>query len=648
MSLERGWPFPRLVEWVLFLVVIAGITTLGARTLGTGIPDARRDPATFTLLATRADAAQPAAASTLRVHRVLVDGRTLRLDEVAGNADWERYNEFGEGVPDELRFPSGATSRKLEFTARSFTLVTSSWEWPGSITVLRNGDTVRTMDYSLIRGTVARDDSPQGSMFFPNVFGLLLAVAVSWRYRPRAGHHLGLAWLVTALATIHLAYWLTQAIGTTDDSVGYLASAKQLFLGYATYFPPGYPLLLGIVEAVAGPATGSVVALLQHAMAVTAAAWIFLLLRRLVDRQTALLGGLMAGALPTMLAMPQAILTEGPTLFAMTGSLYFAVRAMETARARDAWVAGVFAGWAILLRVVPVVPIAPALMAVYLLPWATRRPRFLLRSAAMASAIVALPMTWFAIKGDGPALVTSVGHHLYNRVVAAQGLVDTTGATTGQLTEVLDGQAPPMDAWWEVAEEGKPAVFDDPNAREKLFRGVAIEGIRRNLGAYVAFVPKLAWMELMASQEGWIPSGGESGEVVDLRLESSRLVPVTAESLRWRWNVEGLQGRIWPAIVFVAIVGTMLGFLLRARPLVLALVAMPAGYLLCSAALDHFAARHVVPVTPFLLSLGAVTLGVVPMAIRALHPASARRTVRVVRAQARDLVHNLAAITPDD
>ncbi len=646
MRPDARWPYARFVDAVLLLVAMLGVTTITARTLGTGLADALRSEAEFTLEVRHHGPPQRADEPTIRVQRLLADGQALRLDAIPGSVDWLRYNESGVGVPDELRFPPGAESRQLTFTARTFAVVTSSWDWAGSITVRRNGEPVRTMDYSLVRGTVARDDSPLGSMALPILLGLLLAVAVSWRYRPWAGRALDARWLATVLGTVHLVFWITQGIGSNDDSVGYLASADQLFRGFPSYFPPGYPGFLGGIALVAGSSTGEVAALIQHGMAVVAALWIFGLLSRLVDRQSALVGALLSGALPTMLAMPQAILTEGPTLFAMVGAVYFAVRARESGRGREAVIAGVLAGWAVLLRVVPLVPLAPAMAIVFLLPWASRRTRLLMLSSVTAGVMVLAHVTWFAIHEGRPTLVTSVGHHLYNRVIAAQNLIDTTASASGQLIASLDGRNPGHDSWWEVKREGGLAGLGGTRGEEAMLRRVAWEGLRSNLVEYAAFVPQLAWMELTASQVGWVPAWGESAEQIDRRLESQRLVPVTAEALRWRLDAEDLQGRLWPRIVGVAIAGFLLGLLHRRRPLVLALAAMPAGYLLCSAALDHFAARHVIPVTPFLLALGALALGTVPVAIRALRPAAARRTLQVVRSGVVTILHRAAALTP--
>lgn len=637
----------RLAELGLFLAAVTGITVIASRTLGTALADVAHQAGEYTLRVDHRGGPQSSRDSTLRVKRIVADGRAIRLDQVEGSDTWQGFTAVNSGVPDELRFPSGAESRSLTFRARTFALVANSWEWPGTLTILRDGRELRSIDLAMLRGTYAKDDSGKGSMLIPTLLGLLIAGIVTWRFRPRPSRPLGRAWLTAVLVTVHLIYWITQGIGTTNDSLGYLASAEQLFLGFPSYFPPGYPLFLGIIGAVAGPLTGAIASLLQHGMVVIAALWMAALLERVADRRSALLGGLLAGALPTMLAMPQAILTEAPTLFAMVGALHFAVRAVESDSVRLARVAGLFLAWAVLLRVVPVVPLLPALGALYLVPWQERRLRLLRATATTGLLLVLAQVLWFTVHEDRVTLVTSVGHHLYNRVISAQDLIDTTGPAAGRLISSLDGRNPGTDAWWEVKSAGGLEGITDTRAQDALLGSVAVEGLRSNFWEYVAYVPQIAWWELIASQEGWIPGWGESSEAVDPRLESPRLISPTAEGLRWRWGAEHLQGETWPYLIGVAIAGFVLGLRSSRPQLVLALAAMPAGYLLCSAALDHFAARHVVPVTPFIVALAAIAVGRAPDLVRALHPARASTHLATWRSEASRLIHRAALLSPD-
>lgn len=640
--------FSRLAELGLFALALAGITVMASRTLGTALVDVTRPEGEYTLRVDRREGPQEDDDATLRLMRIVADGRAIRLDHIDGSGTWDSHTTINSGVPDELRFPAGQESLSLTFHARTFALVASSWDWPGTLTVVRDGEELRSIDLATLRGTYAKDESGRGSMLVPTLLGVILALVTCWRFRPREDRPLGRAWLAAVLATVHLTYWISQGIGTTNDSLGYLASAEELFRGFPSYFPPGYPLFLGVIGSVAGTLTGAVAALLQHGMVVLAALWIVALLERVVDRRSALFGGLLAGALPTMLAMPQAILTEAPTLFAMVGTLHFAVLASESGSVRHARVAGLLLAWAILLRVVPVVPLLPALGAVYLLPWKARRVPLFRATATIALLLVLVQVLWFAIREHRVTLVTSVGHHLYNRVIAAQNLIDTTGTAAGQLISSLDGRNPGTSAWWEVKAAGGLEGITDTRGQDALLRSVAVEGLRSNFLEYVAYVPLIAWWELIASQEGWIPAWGESSEAVDPRLESPRLISPTAEGLRWRWGAEHLQGVLWPLVVGVAIAGLLLGLRSSHRHLVLALAAMPAGYLLCSAALDHFAARHVVPVTPFIVALVAVAVGRAPDVARELHPKRASRHFIAWRLGFTRVVRRASLLAPDD
>ena len=66
-------------------------------------------------------------------------------------------------------------------------------------------------------------------------------------------------------------------------------------------------------------------------------------------------------------------MSESATLFAMVGTLYLTVRCAETGMFRFLALAGVLAGWAGTLRVVPLAALLPSICVIYLLPPTTAR-----------------------------------------------------------------------------------------------------------------------------------------------------------------------------------------------------------------------------------------------------------------------------------
>jgi Dolichyl-phosphate-mannose-protein mannosyltransferase len=584
-----------------------GLALAAQRTFSLG-GDARSGrPSAFVIRAVETDGRSSAVQPDLWLRRLIVDGRSLRFDSLKTTADWEVMANSGTMIPAALKYRSHSTSAALAFHGTSFVMVVDANRWSGSIGVERDSTEMQTIRLHPLSGTIAVEDPAARPSIAVFVVAVILFGVATWWIAPMVPGRSSAPWLILVLSGFHVAFWLRQCIGTTDDSLAYLNGIAGLRLGTPMYFPPGYPAMLGLVGGFAGLHLGTFVTLIQHGMTIVAGLWIYLLLRRLVTEELALLGGLLAGALPSIVTMSQTIMSEAPTLFAMVGAVYFAVRCAETGRVRFAMVAGVLTGWAVTARVVPVAALLPAICSVFLVPRTKQRVQMLGLTTAVTASVVFLPMVWFWYKSGEPNLADSAGLHLFNRVVTEQKLVDYNGPATRTLLALLGGDDPRSMAWWTVL--AHPGVRELSYAQaQRLLRDVSIEGIRADPWEFLLYIPRLAWRELLADASTWIPAWGETG-VPDPRLERPPALQFTATALRWRWSMEKVQRNIWPLVCWLAVAGAIVGMRLPQRALVLALAWVPTGYLLSSASLDYFAPRHNVPITPFLAALATLPLG---------------------------------------
>lgn len=141
------------------------------------------------------------------------------------------------------------------------------------------------------------------------------------------------AFLLIYLSVLHLLVWLTQFVGITNDSFWQLPTLGQIAQGIPAYFPPGYPLLVGLGYLISGAKAGLVIALIQHVMMIATILWCFWLLERCVGALIACGTILVLGLAAPTLFTPQAILSENVALFGMAGTLYFAVRYRDRGKA---------------------------------------------------------------------------------------------------------------------------------------------------------------------------------------------------------------------------------------------------------------------------------------------------------------------------
>ena len=570
-----------------------------------------RQQGTFLLQANRKAENFGANRSELILKTVILDGRRLRWDFLASKTNWQTVDQGGSPpLPSFLLYSGVSDPASLTFQGRKFVAIFQANNWPGVFRVKRNGTDAETLT---LRNPAGHQgwlvlESP-ASLPSPVIFVvafIFLAGCAYWFGPVRSGQS-SLPWLFFFLSVVHALFWAAQCIGTTNDSPGYVEAVSKFFReGQPSYFPPGYPALLGLVGSLSGDNLGKWVTLIQHGMVVLGAVWIYLLLRRIVPEEAALLGAILGGASAPSLTVSQIIMSEATTLFAMVGALYFTVRCAETGRLRFLFLAGVLAGWAGTLRVVPLVALIPSMCVIYLLPSTKRRLRLAVMTLAVTVGFVALPISWCWYKSGEAALTNSMGLHLFNRVVTEQQQLDKNGPATKTLIDLLGGKDPKGVPQWQIREDTniqKLGYFQ----QERLLRRVATEGILKDPWAFVASTPYLAWKVLMADASSWLPGWGGTSQRYP-SLENAPFFMFTASSWSWRLTLEEIHKTFWPVLCWLAIAGVFIGLALPQHNLVLALAWVPIGYLLSSASVEYFNPRFNAPIIHFVTALAMIPL----------------------------------------
>jgi 4-amino-4-deoxy-L-arabinose transferase-like glycosyltransferase len=594
-------------------VLILGVTTHQTITLplGYGRPD------TLTLrVSTAGDAA---ASEELWLRELLIDGRSYRRDPLDDLAEWQSVTGQGDASSRSLRLRSGVDSAILPLYAG---------------TVVLSGVASRQVDVRLGQNdvTVARmirhpGDETEFFLVYPErqraaavflssmvVFGI-----IAWRLGTSGDWRLRAGWLALAIGVLHLLYWASQPVGTANDSGTYLAEFADVVDGAPGFFPPGYPLFLGLLDQLPGEATGAWVTLAQHGMVVASAVLVYLMLRRMTSDLIAQLGALMTGLAAPVLVMAQTVMSEVPTLFAMLVALYAGVRYAESGRLRWGIAAGIFTGFSGLLRVVPLAGLLPAAALLHL-----RRPgglgwRRLGLTVGTAAVVLAIPVAWYWARSGSASLTNSTGMHLFNRVVTEQRLLDESAPATRRLLAALGGQDPRGLPHWIVT--GHSGLGGMEEREEDLLLGtVAWEGIRRNPLAFVLYTPGLLWRNWHGNplEHRWIPRAGETEGPIPA-LESRPFLPPGREQLQMREWMEKVYRLGWPVVRWLAIGGLVIGLLHPRRDLTFALAVTAVGYLLVTALIEYHSPRYNVAVFPFVMALALlpVSLGIRAMSLRA-------------------------------
>lgn len=612
-------------------IVLATVWSLAsaAQTALTGLPQ-RGARSTFVIQAQEKESAATAAGPrALLIEDLLVDGQRRRLDSLERTGNWEVTSQPGIGRPLNLLLQQSLQPAGLTFQGKHFLIAATADQWSGEIRVERNGGQARTLAVEPASGEkrlILLEDPVASTSGVVFVVALLVFGAAAWGLAPIRGTRDSLPWLTFYLAGIHLLFWVGQCVGVMPDSLGYLGGIPALRDGVPSYFPPGYPAFLGLVGNFSGQNLGSWITLIQHGMAVLGGLWIYLLLGRLIPEELALLGGLLAGALSPILTLSQSVLSEIPSLFAMVGACYFAVRAGETGRTRFAILAGLLTGWAGTLRVVPLAALLPAICLVLLFPFSRRGLRLAGLTLAVTAGVVLLPISWFWLRYREPRLANSSGKHLFNRIVMEQQQLDERGPATRRLLALLEGVDPRGLSHWTVTAHRGLSQLSYVQG-EALLRAVSMEGLRKDPWAYLRFTPHLAGRELLADASHVVPAWA-STPLPNPRLERAPVLTFTAAGLRWRWRMAATHSVIWPLLCWAAIAGTLVGGWLPRRTLALALAWIPIGYLLSTASLEAFDQRYNVPIVPFVAALAMLPLGLLWPALAQHREGFARRVMR--------------------
>jgi len=538
---------------------------------------------------------------------VLADGRVLDWDIASQIVGWEQV--AGRESPTPILRKLNSIHAALNFKARRFLAVFRANDWYGSIRISRNGAPLRTIDVKS-SGQPEHFITVEDPVVFPSTLILVAAGAcfglcALW-FAPIRAHRASVPWLVFFLSALHLLYWAGQSIGFSEDSRVYVRTVPEVFsAGIPAYFPPGYPALIALIGEIAGGNLGTWLTLLQHGMTVCGAVWLYLLLGRFISDQLALAGSVLAGALATPLMMAQAVMSEAATFFAMAGTLYFCVRAVETGKLRFMAIAGFLIGWSATLRVVPLAALFPAILLLY---YFSSKNSFRLSfvTTTIAAITILLPVSWFFYKSGRPILSSSTGLHLFNRVVHEQKLLDSNGPATRQLLSLLPNQDPREFHHWEITEQSglRKLPYDQ---KELLLRTVSLEAFYKYPCSFLTYTLQLASRIFLASPVYGTPTWGFPPGI-NPAIENVPPLGPTAASLSWRLTAERFQIFIWPTIFWAAIAGVLIELLTRRRMVLLALAWVPFGYLVATASLESFDPRYNTVVAPFWAMLAILPL----------------------------------------
>lgn len=608
---KQAWPNPpssirRLLRLLITLVTVV--------LLGLAVRDVARFPIDFNELVSSEYKIQvesnkkanlESSDRKLWVKALIVDGRCLRWESIEPTNNWKAVDvlQVGKLLPvlDDDTQPA-----ILRFQGKNLLAMVQADHWSGTVQLLKNGSEVQKSEASKEQQLTMILEDPVAPLSTAVLAAALILFAgcAAW-FGPLRADRDCTAWLIFFLSVFHILFWSSQCVGTTNDSPGYVADFKIILAGMPAYFPPGYPALLGLVGAMSGENLGGWITLFQHAMLVVSGFWIYLLLRRITFEELALLGGILAGVMPSCLTVSQSVMSETPTLFAMVGAFYFAVRSTETSRLWFSILAGLLTGWAGTLRVVPLAALIPSLLMVYLLPHSMVGFRRFGITLVSLIVIITVPLLWFGFNTGLFTLTSSTGLHLFNRVVTEQQLLDRNGAATRTLLSILEGKDPRGVPHWEVA-----AGTLGYREKELLLRRVSLEGIQKDPWKFIGYTFPLAWRMYQADSFYWIPSWGDTGSLHS-RLETPPVLGFTASSFAWRQSLVRTQRGWWPVICWAGIAGVLPALFHPQRILILSMAWIPVGYLLSSACVEYFNGRFNVAVVPFVVVCSMVTLSAI-------------------------------------
>ena len=531
----------------------------------------------------------------LLVMALLGDGAAVRLSSATNKSGWS-------AVPEEApRFLyAGSKGASVSFPARRAVVILNNEGWSGQVRLRRGTQVLQNMELRSAEGgqITLQTPAPAPSPALLIIAMLAFAGLASWM-GPITVERPTLPWLLFFLSAIHLLYWATEPIGTNNDLRGYLEAPHLVWSGTTPDNPPGYGALLWVLSSLSGAHSGTLTTLVQHGLVIVGSLCIHRCLRKIVSEGAALLGSVLAGALPASLIAAQAIIPESVTGFAMVGAFLFSVRSMERDDLRSALAAGALIGWAGLLKVVPLAGLSVAVLILSITFQANKRVRQLWTIGLTAAAVFVAPILWTGFSSGHFALTNSTGGHLYNRFIADQKLLDENGPATKRLMGYLGGKNPTEFRHWELDD----FIHED---KDSLLKSVSTEAIRNYPVRAVMYTFPLAWREFIAPTD-WISTWAEA-VLASPEFENDSPLPVSVASLEQRSRLDAINVFVWPALCAMAILGVVLGLMGSHRGLVGAQIVIPLAFMLGTACADIFCPRYNAAVVPFVAAFAVLPI----------------------------------------
>lgn len=430
--------------------------------------------------------------------------------------------------------------------------------------------------------------------------GLVAAVLRPWRSARTA------AWfLLGHQATIAALVWATAPLGNNNDTWGYLDSARDFLAGRPAYFPPGYSLLMA-AAATAGPfVAGPLIAALQQVALLASLAGLREVAAPWLGRTASWAGLLLCGSLAPIVWLPQTTLSENVALGALAGAAWATGRAARAARGHGRWppfawevLAGLLLGFGTLARVVPFVA------APLLLWFVGARRRGALRSAfatarvlAVAAGAVGAALLWTLLGSGQARLSTGTAAHLFNRVVHEQHLLAGEGPRTREFLAAA-GPGLATAAHWDVSRALVAGGRSYDEAMD-LLGDVAREGVLARPAEFASYTLGLTWRQYAHVDGANLAFGPGGAKVVP--FDGPAVAGAAVDAAGQREGADALFARAWPWLQWLPFAGLAAAYLRRdrGRCLALALLSVPAVYLLVSSVIEYENPRFCTGVLPF-------------------------------------------------
>lgn len=546
------------------------------------------------------------------LYRVTIDGRPAALATLAGSDGWE---DLGFALAHRR------DDRPARIELRGHRINACFITSPASGRVRLEDDTGLTFDLDLFhraarmttstcveltRGHVRQDGLRSalagGGWALPP---LAMALAL---WRPWRSARALQSWTIAHLALLHVLTWLLQGVGYTSDVDGYLKGVGWFLNGEVFAFPPGYSIFLAPWVLLAPQWTGAIATGLQHAGMLLSLVALQHIARPLLGDTLATLALLIVGSLAPALFLPQMLLSENIAVIGMTGGLWFASRPASSRPWVNDVSAGVCGGCAALARVVPLLAIVLPVLLLRFDP--LHRRSSILRAArivSIAAVVMLVAASWNFIGSGSFALSGSTGHHLYNRVVTEQMLIDRGAPATTRFLAIVGDRPLAGVAHWDIRPLLEGSGLDYTEAT-RLMGDVALEGMRTRPAGFLAYSLALAWREYAA-----VPSLELAPIETDARADLESLMPaaVRGSPLLWWTAFEEVFRALWPVLLWMPIAGLLMVPWLPEPRMFLALFSVPAIYLVVTGHIEYFLDRYVVAVLPFALMLAPAPLAAI-------------------------------------